>query len=287
MPYKNTNTATMYMINCGGKLLDFRAPKIMGILNCTPDSFYDGSPNLPIDHFVRQAKKMQEEGADIIDIGGQSTRPGSKRIDAETELARVLPVIRALRENLPEMTLSIDTYHQPVAEAAFTEGVSIINDISAGNLDLNMIPWVGSKKLPYVCMHMQGTPENMQENPHYQDLITEMVDFFSKKLNECRKAGIIDIIIDPGFGFGKTIQHNFNLLKHLNAFSMLDCPILTGISRKGMIHKTLDISPAEALNGTTVLNTIALLHGAKILRVHDVKEAKEAITLVEKMKEQK
>jgi dihydropteroate synthase len=282
--YKNTNTATMYTINCRGKLLDLNTPKIMGIINCTPDSFYDGSSNLTVEHFLLQAQKMQKEGADILDIGGQSSRPGSTRIDADEEMKRVLPVIHALRQHLPDMILSIDTYHQPVAQAAFEAGVSIVNDISAGELDARMIPWVGENKLPYTCMHMQGRPETMQDNPTYNEVTTDIIDFFIPKLDQCRKAGIVDVIIDPGFGFGKTMDHNFSLLKNLNQLSILNCPILAGVSRKGMIYKTLNSSASEALNGTTVLHTIALLQGAKIVRVHDVKEAKEAILLTEKIK---
>lgn len=273
----------MYTINCRGKLLDLSTPKIMGIINCTPDSFYDGSSDSTIEQHVIQAVEMAELGADILDIGGQSSRPGSERISAEDENKRVLPIIQAIGERLPQMILSIDTYHQPVAEAAFLEGVSIINDISAGELDKNMIPWVGSKKLPYVCMHMQGTPETMQENPVYNDVIIELVDFFSKKGDACKKAGIKDVIIDPGFGFGKTIAHNFNILKNLNQLAILGFPILAGLSRKGMIYKTLNTSASGALNGTTVLNTIALLNGSNILRVHDVKEAKETITLLSQL----
>lgn len=273
----------MYTINCRGKLLDLSTPKIMGIINCTPDSFYDGSSDSTIEQHVIQAVEMTELGADILDIGGQSSRPGSERISAEDENKRVLPIIQAIRERLPQIILSIDTYHQPVAEAAFLEGVSIINDISAGELDKNMIPWVGSKKLPYVCMHMQGTPETMQENPVYDDVIIDLVDFFSKKGDACKKAGIKDVIIDPGFGFGKTIAHNFNILKNLNQLTILGFPILAGLSRKGMIYKTLNTSASGALNGTTVLNTIALLNGSNILRVHDVKEAKETITLLSQL----
>lgn len=256
----------------------------MGIINCTPDSFYDGSPNLSTEHLLFKAQKMQKEGADILDIGGQSSRPGSTRIEADEEMKRVLPVIKALHLNFPDMILSIDTYHQPVAQAAFDAGVSIVNDISAGERDAHMITWVGEKKLPYICMHMQGTPETMQDNPTYNEVTTDIIDFFVPKLDQCRKAGIVDVIIDPGFGFGKTVNHNFSLLKHLNQLSMLNCPILAGISRKGMVYKTLNTTAAEALNGTTVLNTVALLCGANILRVHDVKEAKEVILLTEKIK---
>ncbi|MEN9963585.1 MAG: dihydropteroate synthase [Bacteroidota bacterium] len=256
----------------------------MGIINCTPDSFYDGSSNLSIEHFLLQAQKMKEDGADILDIGGQSSRPGSTRIEADEEMKRVLPVIQAIQAHFPDMILSIDTYHQSVAQAAFDAGVSIVNDIGAGEMDARMIPWVGEKKLPYICMHMQGTPETMQENPTYNEVTTDIIDFFIPKLDQCRKAGIVDVIIDPGFGFGKTMEHNFSLLKHLSQLSILNCPILAGVSRKGMIYKTLNTSASEALNGTTVLHTVALLQGAKILRVHDVKEAKEAVLLTEKIK---
>ena len=269
----------MYSINCKGHILTLNQPKVMGIINCTPDSFYDGNPENRIEHHLQLASEMLNEGADILDLGGQSTRPGSIRIDAEEEIKRVVPVIEAIVSNYPNAIISIDTYHQEVAEASVRAGASIVNDISAGELDPNMIPWVGEQKIPYICMHMKGRPESMQKAPTYENVIAEVLDFFVAKINACKKAGIVDVIIDPGFGFGKSLDHNVDLLKNLNAFSMLNCPLLVGISRKGMIYKTLNITPDQALNGTTVLNTIALLNGASILRVHDVKEAREAVLL--------
>jgi dihydropteroate synthase len=230
---------------------------------------------------LKMAEEMITEGASIIDIGGQSTRPGSERINVEDELKRVLPVIEAIHKNYPATFISIDTYYSKVAKAAVEAGVHIVNDISAGMMDEQMIPTVASfKNVPYICMHMKGTPDNMQQHANYEDVVKEVLDFFIFKTEECRLAGIHDVIIDPGFGFAKTIVHNFSLLKHLGVFNMLNRPILTGLSRKSTIYKTLNTTAAAALNGTTVLNTIALMNGAHILRVHDVKEAKEAIQLI-------
>jgi len=269
----------MYTLNCNEKLLVIEKPLVMGILNATPDSFYEGHLNKGLDAIIALADKMIADGADILDIGGQSTKPGSIRISAEEEINRVLPVIKAIHAKHSNTILSIDTYYSAVAKAAVEAGVSIVNDISAGNMDAAMIATVASLKVPYICMHMQGTPDTMQKNPQYDNVVTDVLDFFIAKIDECTKAGIIDIIIDPGFGFGKTIAHNFQLLKHLQTFSMLQKPILAGLSRKSTIYKTLGTTAAEALNGTTVLNTMALMNGAAILRVHDVKEAKEAVLL--------
>jgi dihydropteroate synthase len=274
----------MYSINCKGHILTLNQPKVMGIINCTPDSFYDGNPNNLLQHHLQQASEMLEEGADILDVGGQSSRPGSSRIEADEEINRVIPVIEAIVSNFPNAIISIDTYHQKVAEYSIRAGASMVNDISAGELDPNMSPWAGEQKIPYICMHMKGSPETMQQNPVYNNVTTEVLDYFIAKLDACKKAGIVDVIIDPGFGFGKSYVHNVDLLKNLGAFSMLNCPILVGVSRKGMIYKTLNITPDQALNGTTVLNTIALLNGSSILRVHDVKEAKEAIVLTEQFR---
>ena len=270
----------MYTLNCRGKLLLLDKPLIMGILNITPDSFYEGHIGKNIDDIVSVAEKMLNNGADIIDIGGQSTRPGSKRITAEEELQRVIPVIETVIKKIPKTIISIDTYYSEVAYKAILAGASIVNDISAGNMDEKMIANVAALKVPYIAMHMNGTPENMQNDPQYEDVVKQVLDFFIHKIAECKKAGITDIIVDPGFGFGKTTDHNFLLLKHLAVFKMLDKPILAGLSRKGTIYKTLNLSAAEALNGTTCLNTIALLNGAGILRVHDVKEAKQVVTLL-------
>jgi dihydropteroate synthase len=266
----------MLTLNCKGKLLIFDQPAIMGIINATPDSFYKGNIN---DDILQLVTKMIGDGADIIDIGGQSTRPGSQRIDAGEELNRVLPVIELIHHNFPETIISIDTYSSKVAAAAVKAGASIVNDISAGNMDTAMIETVAALQVPYICMHMQGTPNTMQQEPQYADVVKEVLDFFIAKVATCKKAGISDVIIDPGFGFGKTIAHNFSLLKKMAVFNILGKPILAGLSRKSTVYKTLHTTADNALNGTTVLNTIALQNGASILRVHDVKEAKEAVTL--------
>jgi len=269
----------MFTLNCKGKLLTIEQPIVMGIINATPDSFYKGDLNDGLEKIVEQAGKMIREGATIIDIGGQSTRPGSNRISASEEIQRVIPVIDSILAAYPQTILSIDTYHSQVALAAINAGASLVNDISAGSLDPEMINCVSSLNVPYICMHMKGTPENMQNNPTYEDLVKEVLDFFIDKIDQCNRAGIKDLVIDPGFGFGKTIHQNFILLKQLSVFKILDKPILAGLSRKSMIYKTLGIDVSEALNGSTVLNTIALQQGASILRVHDVKEAKEAISI--------
>ena len=269
----------MFTLNCKGKLLLLDKPLVMGIINATPDSFYEGHLQKGLEGIAALADKMLADGADILDIGGQSTRPGSQRITADEELKRVIPVIEKIIAKNSGAIISIDTYHSKVALEALQAGASIINDISAGSMDEKMIITVAALKIPYVCMHIQGTPETMQQNPRYENVVTAVLDFFISKVEECKRAGIHDIIIDPGFGFGKTIPHNFQLLKNLSIFKMLDKPILAGISRKGTIYKTLDITAEEALNGTTSLNTIALMNGANILRVHDVKEAKEAVLL--------
>ncbi len=270
----------MYTLNCKGKLLVADKPLIMGILNITPDSFYEGHIEKSTAEVVAMAEKMIRDGADIIDIGGQSTKPGSKRIGAAEELTRVVPIIEAIKEKLPEAVISIDTYYSEVAIASVKAGAGIVNDISAGVMDNKMIETVAALQVTYIAMHMKGTPETMQHEPQYDDVVKEVLDFFILKTEECKKAGIHDVIIDPGFGFGKTIRHNFQLLKNLAAFKMLNKPVLAGLSRKGTIYKTLNVTAAEALNGTTCLNCIALLNGAGILRVHDVKEAKEAVTLL-------
>ncbi len=274
----------MFTINCKGKLLTFEEPIVMGILNATPDSFYEGHLAKGISYLMQLAGKMIAEGVSIIDIGGQSTKPYSERIDADEERKRVIPLIENIHEQYPKTIISIDTYHSKVAADAVAAGASIVNDISAGTIDKKMIATVAALQVPYVCMHMQGTPVDMQEKPVYNNLVKEILDFFIEKIDECINAGIKDILIDPGFGFGKTIEQNFILLHGLSIFKMLDKPILAGLSRNSTIYKTLHINPHEALNGTTVLNTLALVNGANILRVHDVKEAKEAITLIEAYK---
>ena len=270
----------MFTLNCNGRLLVAQTPLIMGIINSTPDSFYAGSRFSATDAVLVQCEKMIGEGADIIDIGGQSTRPGSTPVTAEEELARVIHLIEAIHRNFPGIFISADTYYSSVARQAVAAGASIINDISAGSMDPGMIAAVADLGVPYILMHMQGTPATMQQHPYYDNVTTEVLDFFIKQVALLRKAGIKDIIIDPGFGFGKTIQHNFELLRHLQVFKMAGCPLLVGISRKATIYKTLDITAEESLNGTTVLNTVGLMNGAGILRVHDVKEAKEAVVLI-------
>ncbi len=274
----------MNSINCKGKLLSLEEPLVMGIINATPDSFYEGHLKLKTIELLSLAGKMISDGASILDIGGLSTRPGSKPVSVQEETDRVLPAIENILAAYPEIILSIDTYNSAVARAAVEAGVTIINDISGGNLDESMLHTAASLGTPYICMHMQGIPATMQTAPVYQDVVKEVLDFLIQKIETCTKAGIRDIIIDPGFGFGKTIDHNFKLLKQLSLLAITNKPILVGLSRKSTVYKTLGVTAAEALNGTTVLHTMALLQGASILRVHDVKEAKEAITLFSRYK---
>jgi dihydropteroate synthase len=271
----------MFTLNCKGRLLVVDKPIVMGIINITPDSFYSGSRQQTTDAALQQAEQMLREGAAILDIGGQSTRPGSERLTADEELKRVMEPVAAIKKNFPGSFLSIDTYHAKVVSETVAAGADIVNDISAGSMDSNMIKTVAGLQVPYVLMHMQGTPDTMQQSPVYSDIAQEVLDFFITRVKELEEAGINDIIIDPGFGFGKTIAHNFELLRQLPIFQLLKKPVLLGISRKSTIYKTLNITAEEALNGTTVLNTIGLLNGAAILRVHDVKEAREAIVLTE------
>jgi dihydropteroate synthase len=274
----------MFSLNCKGKLIIIEKPLVMGILNLTNDSFYEGSRLTDIDVIKNKAAQMIAEGADILDLGPQSTRPGSTRVSAEDELHKLLPAIEIIQQNFPGIVVSIDTYHSKVAKECVRAGASIINDISGGEMDKQMIATVGKLQVPYICMHMRGVPETMQFQTHYEDVVKEILDFFIAKIDECKRAGIDDVVIDPGFGFGKNISQNLHLLKHLEVFKMLQKPILAGLSRKSTIYKTLKISPEESLNGTTVLNTIALLNGASILRVHDVKEAREAVALLQAYK---
>ena len=266
-------------ININGTLLDLSTPKIMGILNITPDSFYDGGVFNSDKKILNQVEKMISEGADIIDIGGYSSRPGANEVNIDNEIGRVIPAIELIKNKFCDTIISIDTYRSKVAKKAINAGASIINDISSGDLDPEMFNCVAKLKVPYIMMHMKGSPNNMQKNPEYENVIVEIVKNLSNKLFLAKKAGIIDVIIDPGFGFGKTATHNYSILKNLSFFKELGCPILVGISRKSMIYKLLDKNPENALNGTTCLNTISIINGAKILRVHDVKEAKEVITL--------
>ena len=267
-------------INCRGQLLDFSTPKVMGILNITPDSFYDGGKLTSEEEVLAQAERMLNEGADILDIGGMSSRPGAEIITEEEELKRVLPHVQNIINKFPEAILSIDTIRAKVADECLKASAHIINDISSGRFDEAMLTTVAKHKSPYIIMHMQGLPNNMQQNPQYQNITTEVLDFFAERIAACRNAGISDVILDVGFGFGKTIEHNYTLLRNLKYFANLNLPILTGVSRKGMIYKTLGVNAEQALNGTTVANTIALMNGTNLLRVHDVKEAKEAVKIL-------
>ncbi|MDR0792673.1 MAG: dihydropteroate synthase [Chitinophagaceae bacterium] len=271
----------MFTLNCKGRLLKIEKPIVMGIINITTDSFYSGSRKANVDAALSTAEKMLSEGAHILDIGGQSTRPGALNIGAEKELENVLPVIQAIVSKFPETFVSIDTYFASVAKQAVEAGAHIVNDISGGNLDKNMLQTIGSLHVPYICMHTKGTPEIMQQLVHYENVTLEILDYFIKKIEECRLAGITDVVIDPGFGFAKNTEQNFELLKNLQLFSMLQKPLLVGLSRKNIIYKTLKTTPENALNGTTVLNTVALQNGAHILRTHDVKEAVEAVELMQ------
>lgn len=271
----------MFTLNCNGRLLVADKPLVMGIINATPDSFYAGSRQHTIDGILKQAEIMLQQGADILDIGGQSSRPGSIVVGEEEELKRVVDGIAALHDRFPGAFISVDTYYSKVAREAVAAGAGIINDISAGTMDADMFSMAASLKVPYVLMHMQGTPQTMQQSPQYDNVTREVLDFLIAKTELLKKAGVNDVIIDPGFGFGKTIAHNFELLSNLSVFKIISHPLLLGISRKSTISKTLGITAEEALNGTTVLNTIGLMNGADIIRVHDVKEAKEAIRLVD------
>ncbi len=270
----------MFTLNCKGRLLLIDKPVVMGIINTTPDSFYSQSRISELDQVLFRAEKMMKEGAVILDVGGQSTRPGSKQVGADEELRRILPAVKAIARQWPQAFISIDTFYAKVAKGAIEAGAHIVNDVSAGTIDEELLPMVAELKVPYVLMHMKGHPQTMQLNPTYENVVTEVFDALNFKMAALIKSGINDIIIDPGFGFGKTIQHNFRLLKELSYFQQLQKPLLVGLSRKGTIYKTLQITPEEALNGTTVVNTIALLNGAHILRVHDVKEAMQAIKLL-------
>lgn len=268
-------------INCKGTLIDLSTPKVMGILNITPDSFYDGGKYKNENDILQQVEKMLLEGATFIDIGAYSSRPGAAHISEDEELKRIVPIVTLLVEKFPEIIISIDTFRSKVAEKTIESGAALINDISGGNMDSNMFETIAKLQVPYILMHMQGTPQNMQKNPSYKNVVTDVISFFAKQLFELRKLHVNDVIIDVGFGFGKTIEHNYELLKELQLFKNLEVPILTGVSRKSMLYKLLDITPKEALNATTVANTIALQNGTQILRVHDVKEAVEAVRITE------
>lgn len=276
---KNKN---IYTLNCKGRLIVLDEPHVMGIINVTPDSFVKDSRRAGVDEALHKAQQMIKDGATFIDIGGQSTRPNSTLITAEEELQRVIPIIKAVTKAFPNIIISIDSFYADVALKAIEAGAHIINDISAGNLDSEMLSTVARLQVPYIAMHMKETPQNMQHHAVYEDVVKEVLDYCIERVAACRKAGIRDVIIDPGFGFAKTIEHSFKILKNLSIFHMLECPLLVGLSRKYMIYKTLSITPEEALNGTTVLQTLGLTQGVNILRTHDVKEAVEAIVLCKK-----
>ncbi|MEL6976629.1 MAG: dihydropteroate synthase [Bacteroidota bacterium] len=267
-------------LNCKGKLVDLSSPKIMGILNLTPDSFYDGGKYKDDWAILNQVERMLNEGATFIDMGAYSSRPGAEHVSEDEEKRRLLPILELVLENFPQTLISIDTFRSGMARACLERGAALINDISAGNLDAQMFEVVSEFKAPYIMMHLKGTPQSMQKQAVYEDLIQELLFYFSSKLKQAHEAKLVDVVIDPGFGFAKTTPQNFELLQNLNLFKTLGKPLLIGLSRKSMIYKTLGTSAKEALNGTTALHAVALLKGANILRVHDVKEAHECIQLV-------
>ena len=267
-------------INCKGELIDFSTPKVMGVLNITPDSFYDGGRYTNDKELLNQTEKMLTEGATFIDVGAYSSKPGATHISEDEELKRIIPAITAILKKFPKTIISIDTFRSNIAKETIANGAALINDISGGTLDEKMFETIAMLKVPYILMHIKGTPQNMQKNPTYENITTELISFFADQIFKLHQLQIKDMVIDVGFGFGKTIEHNYELLKNLKLFKNLDVPILAGVSSKSMLYKPLGLSPKEALNATTSANTIALLNGANILRVHDVKEAVEAINIV-------
>jgi dihydropteroate synthase len=285
MDNKDTYFSSKRTINCSGRLTDLSVPVVMGIINITPDSFYGGSRSQNEDEIVKKTEKHLSEGAAIIDIGACSSRPGAENITENEEKERLDRALKIIKKRFSDAVISIDTFRSSIVSWCFQEyGINLINDISAGNMDKNMFSTIASINIPYIMMHMQGAPQNMQQQPSYVNVVNDIIGFFSEKVRQLNLLGVNDIIIDPGFGFGKTIDHNYELMNQLDAFSVFGLPLLAGVSRKSMIYKFLGNKPEEALNGTTVLNTIALLKGASILRVHDVKEAVETIRIVQKMK---
>lgn len=270
-------------INCNGQLIDLSKPKVMGILNVTPDSFFDGGRYTNDREVLQRVEQMLVDGATFIDVGGYSSKPNAAAVSVQEEKARTVPVVASILQYFPEAIVSIDTFRSEVAQLCLDQGAAIVNDISAGFLDPLMMKIVANYQVPYIMMHMKGTPQTMSTLAQYDDLFKEILFYFSERIAAARSLGISDLIVDPGFGFAKTIDQNFELLRHLDLFTSLELPVLAGVSRKSMIHKTLQIKPEEALNGTTVLNTLALDKGAAILRVHDVKEAVETIKLWEKV----
>ncbi len=270
-------------LNCNGKMVDIAQPCVMGVINLTPDSFYGNSRMQTIDAALKQTEKFLSQGAKFIDLGAYSTRPGGANVSLAEELERLIPVVKAVCKQFPDALIAVDTFRANVAEQSVQAGACLINDIAAGNLDSNMFKTIAKLQVPYLIMHLKGTPQNMQNNAVYSNIIPEVMTYFTTKIAELSALGVKDIIIDPGFGFAKNLAQNYELLNGLQDFNALQVPVLVGFSRKSMIYKLLNTTPNEALNGTTVLNTVALLKGANILRVHDVKEAVECITLVQKM----
>ncbi len=271
-------------INCKGQLIDLSSPKVMGILNITPDSFYDGGKHKNEKDILKHVEVMLLEGATFIDIGAYSSKPNANYVAEDEELFRILPIVTSVLKEFPKALLSIDTFRSQVAKQCIDHGAALINDISAGKLDDDMLKTVADLHVPFIMMHMKGTPQTMQKLTQYDNLVKDILFYFSERIAAARQLGIVDIIVDPGFGFAKTIEQNYELLNQLELFNILELPLLVGVSRKSMIYKTLQNSANEALNGTTVLNTIALQKGANILRVHDVKEAVECIKLVQSLK---
>jgi dihydropteroate synthase len=267
-------------INCKGTLVDLSTPKVMGILNITPDSFFDGGKYQDTKAILSQTEKMLQEGATFIDVGAYSSRPGAVHVSEEEELKRIVPVVELILKEFPNTHLSIDTFRSNVAKETINAGATLINDISGGNMDSNMFATIAKLQVPYILMHMQGTPQTMQNNPNYTHITKELLAFFAAKLSELKQLQVKDVIVDVGFGFGKTLEHNYQLLRDLKLFQHLSVPVLAGVSRKSMLYKALEITPKEALNATTAANTIALMNGANILRVHDVKEAMECVKVV-------
>jgi dihydropteroate synthase len=268
----------MYSLNCRGRLLSLESPMVMGVLNITPDSFYSGSRIRSEEMLLQQSGKMLAQGASILDLGGLSTRPGALEISTDIEMERIIPAVRLVSKNFPEAVISVDSYRYNVAKAALDAGASVINDIGAGDSE-GMAELAADYQVPYICMHMRGNPRTMEQLSHYEDITMEVLDFFIRRKAECIRIGIRDLIIDPGFGFAKTGTQNFLLLKQMKVLGILDLPVMVGLSRKATIYKTLNIKPEESLNGTTVLHTLALEQGARILRAHDVQEAMETIRL--------
>ncbi len=281
MNLKDSPFSKKHRLEIGEKTIDFSTPKVMGVLNVTPDSFFDGGKNNSIESALSQAALMINEGADFIDVGGYSSKPGADEVSIEEEINRTVPVVQAIHEKFPEVFISIDTFRQNVAQENINAGATWVNDISAGNLDEKMIPWIKENKIPYIAMHMRGNPQTMQSQCEYIDLTKQILAELISSVRELESDH--PLILDPGFGFSKTLDQNYELMRNLDLFAELDQPFLVGISRKSMIYKLLGTSPDMALNGTTILNTIGILKGASVLRVHDVKEAREVVQLIKKL----